>query len=1209
MTSVHLFSTLPTKPVPPVENKPIRYKKNTNKQTKTAGEKAPLGREKKPLPVIEVDPAIAVLQLEKFVGIIMQSLKDRKISRGALKRALKSMPGLVLSEKAVVSASACLQFVNHADMDIASVFLAELTLSMRANTKRTPPVPMSVTSLCKCITALSKFSCSPHVPREQIAAAKKYTELLTSLLQGVSAAETPPYKVIANGLLGLRKMDSDTPEVRALLAVLLPLIESGKGSSDSSNYISSLFALKEMTSGAPEVDNIVNAITSRVAASAEETQTSKQIVSSLHGLHSMSSSSPQTLKVISMLTAKILETDFVLTGQDIGSVLYGLKGMNDRVPEVRALVAALAPKMAASEGPLTGQSVGNMLYGLQSMSSNSSEVLASIEALTGKISSCTGHLSPQETANALYGLRRMRSGAAEVKHLLVALVPKISPTGKFSAQEVGNALFGLQSMRSIHAEVLPVLAALTPKVAACDEKLNAQAVSNALFGLRSMRSSVPEVYSLIQAIVPRVQSCDAPFSAKGLSMALFGLQFMSNRDPHVSELLTAITPLVAWHAPPGQSLSPGAGSEGSETGALNATEAANAIYGLRYMDSYSSELCTLLAALLPRVTGYSGPWSSLNIVKAMQGVHAMSSSHSEVRALLAVIASRLEDCEDFFSASDLSSIMTSLRNMSAGEEEVCSVLTLLEPRVLHCETFSPQDIVLLFRGLRSMKSDVPAVRRLLSVLAAKVSDCDAQFSVDHVTEVLSSLKGMNIEEQEVRFLLSVLSFKVAECDTGLSAENLSASIYGLRNMNSGSPQVRFVLSMLESKMTSSSGSGSSESWASKHISASLLGFYNMSSEQSEVRAMLAILAPKINQSGIWSAHNIGSAIFGLSNMNSDAKEVRQILTALTPKISSCVTSFGGHEIQGVLSGMKCMSSDTPEVRAVLAALGQQLADGNGDGGGSSGSSGGSSSSGSKPPTGGMTAESVSLALGGLQGMSSGSSGRPQVEVLQLLSTLSPRVVACKETLSPKELASALYGLQGMDIGCTETQPILERFRKDLLDISENIANIDALDVRRLLRVIDMLYEGFFDKNILEKLSSVVESSGDNREDVENDTKKIFLAQVRKQILANTNATVSYNTYLGNFEAMIVCRAKHPDVQGFGSGQEVSPDVIVNIELEEGSSALGNLSRKRYCYLRDNYLKEKLGIHVIRLNAADASVDNLQSLQQQLQNCLEVAFNR
>ena len=67
----------------------------------------------------------------------------------------------------------------------------------------------------------------------------------------------------------------------------------------------------------------------------------------------------------------------------------------------------------------------------------------------------------------------------------------------------------------------------------------------------------------------------------------------------------------------------------------------------------------------------------------------------------------------------------------------------------------------------------------------------------------------------------------------------------------------------------------------------------------------------------------------------------------------------------------------------------------------------------------FSCKNIANALFGLQGMSSDSA-----EVCSLLSALCPKVVECRESFSAQHIGNALYGLQGMSSDCVEVRSLL-----------------------------------------------------------------------------------------------------------------------------------------------------------------------------------------
>jgi very-short-patch-repair endonuclease len=387
------------------------------------------------------------------------------------------------------------------------------------------------------------------------------------------------------------------------------------------------------------------------------------------------------------------------------------------------------------------------------------------------------------------------------------------------------------------------------------------------------------------------------------------------------------------------------------------------------------------------------------------------------------------------------------------------------------------------------------------------------------------------------------------------------ALYGMQGMSSDSAEVRAMLLALVPKVESCRAALGAQA-----VGNSLYGMQKMSSDSTEMRAMLLALAPKVESCReALGAQALGNALFGMQKMSSDSAEVRAILLALVPRVESCREALGAQELGNALYGMQGMSSDSAEVRAMLLALVPRV----------------------ESCRAALGAQAVGNALYGMQGMSSDSA-----EVRAMLLALVPKVESCREALGAQELGNALYGMQGM-LEEDEYLTLLDF----LYDKTKSIAG-NALSCEQLISFAQPLALTFpklrtVSKDRYEKWENISSIINNEILECKNNFDAFFgpgnfrsapeqrVYDIAQKSFEITFLSVSSNEHLFNlFESDIVLRV--PIGDSLTCFQSNDRDLIINIEIDGIHHKQER--RKRFCMLRDDYLKSR-GVIIERIETS------------------------
>ena len=443
---------------------------------------------------------------------------------------------------------------------------------------------------------------------------------------------------VGNALYGLKRMNTEVPEVRILISALVPKVGSSPEILDAQAIGNSFYGLQNMQSNSVEVLQLLHVMAQKVNLSCPELD-GQAMGNSLYGLQGMSSDYPEVRAVVKALTTKLQTSTLDMNAQEMGNAIYGLQNMTSEHMEVRKLIAALTQKVIASKHELTSQEIGNAMFGLQGMSSSVFETRILVKQLALKIQQSHSVLDPQGVSNSLFGIQRMSSDCEEVRQLVQALANKIEHSWKLlGGQHLSNAMFGMQCLCSTEKEVRFLLQVLQGKIFSCRDELSAKQWSYAIFGLRNMNSDHGEVRNLVQAIAEKISVSSDTWTLQNLSMAMFGMQGMNSEADEVALLLNALankSTVIDF-------------TSGDRE--FNFKMLGNCIFGMQRMSTNSLNLCTILKYLpnvLSTIASYKMPlenqlFGSAICANILFGLQNCSCTNQSVNQLLRFVSQSIK---------------------------------------------------------------------------------------------------------------------------------------------------------------------------------------------------------------------------------------------------------------------------------------------------------------------------------------------------------------------------------------------------------------------------------------------------------------------------------------------------------------------------------------------------------------------------------------
>lgn len=253
---------------------------------------------------------------------------------------------------------------------------------------------------------------------------------------------------VKNVFRGMRRMNSDSSEVRALLKVLGPRLLR---SSQTMNVL--------------------------------------QLRAAFSGMRGLEGIKIEVRPLVATLVKKVKQCKQIFSPLCVGTSLASMVRLSSDKYEVRYLAASLVRCVDLCQKPLTAKLMGDAMFGLQLMSSDHAEVALLIKSVTVKVSECLGVFDDEDICHVLCGLREMNSHTAEVPPLVRALTSKMVRFTEFkTSKELSDSIFGLQGMTTDCPDFTALLAFLTPKIVQFKDPFQPEEIIRALYGLQGVRT-------------------------------------------------------------------------------------------------------------------------------------------------------------------------------------------------------------------------------------------------------------------------------------------------------------------------------------------------------------------------------------------------------------------------------------------------------------------------------------------------------------------------------------------------------------------------------------------------------------------------------------------------------------------------------------------------------------------------------------------------
>ena len=739
-------------------------------------------------------------------------------------------------------------------------------------------------------------------------------------------------------------------------------------------------------------------------------------------------------KVVELFHVKRLidtshEVEPIWEGYMLSQVIYGLRMFNMRTPGIGDYLTFICERVeeAKQNGRrMNNQEFANSLYGLQQFENSPlvDRLALGIVALSSQ---------PEDSRKR----SSLRNTFGEGEEALDEETMREVTSSPMNGQEISMSIYGMRSMSTSHAKtkssVLPkVLDFIALKVVESPATLSPRACANALNGLRGLNPSKLEACKrLLEVLLPKILATTGSGEEEGdsgqtfdpiaVGSALSGMKAMDAKTPAVLTLLDAL-----------------AGRIEQSQDIYNQDTVASCMVGMQYLSDEEPSVRRVLAALTeklnrqPGVRGGTVTWEGAKRQWSSVANEGLSDvlRRETVKLAVEVTGETLESTPDapedteagtaLFSAGNIALCLTSMRYMTGKHPQTRGMLDALQRKIMlraH-QPFRSQDIGRCLYGLQSISitSDQKgrfnnAARVLVGKLAEKLDQMEGDLMARDVGSALYGLKNSRIRKE-------IKNKERAEEESKSKDDKEQKKMEVDLHSEDLERELKRLLTVLAVRIATLPDTALN----AQSVGMALLGMKSMSSDAKEVQQVLHALTPRIKVSTL-DRQACANILYSMSKMSSGRSDVRNFLSALAPKIAACVREgsegFTPQEISNSFYGLQNMDSKHVETLAVLVALNKGLKHACTYG---------------FPAHGGatMTSQGVGNALSGFQTMEN-SNNHVVDESFGLLVGLMGTM---QETMSPKDLANAFMGLQGIEQLSKSVTLVLEFLLRKMRESTE-----------------------------------------------------------------------------------------------------------------------------------------------------------------------------
>ena len=235
------------------------------------------------------------------------------------------------------------------------------------------------------------------------------------------------------------------------------------------------------------------------------------------------------------------------------------------------------------------------------------------------------------------------------------------------------------------------------------------------------------------------------------------------------------------------------------------------------------------------------------------------------------------------------------------------------------EALSVAQLEQVFQSISFMSHRVGSVRVLLGVISEAVRDSEHELDIDQIATFMFSLLQMKSGVPEVREMITVLASKLSTCNQTINNDSASKLIGGFQGFSTKYSEVRSALDIVVKKLKENGEANTS--LTEIQLSRALYGMKRFSSDIDSVRRLTAWILTKAETCSM-NSEQVSQALYAVQSMDTDAVEVRALLEYLNQQVAQLEGETPLHDSDtfDILKSLETASYNADAVTKLISTI-------------------------------------------------------------------------------------------------------------------------------------------------------------------------------------------------------------------------------------------------------------------------------------------------
>jgi hypothetical protein len=627
-----------------------------------------------------------------------------------------------------------------------------------------------------------------------------------------SPSSIPHTKRLIVGFNGLRNCSVDHVSVRDTVRIVATSMDNYALRISLQQLASVLFGMRRMDSNYPEVAYMIDVLVDKIWNHSSGKINSLAITNALNGLQGKHSKHANVRQLISHLVPHF---DKCMDAMGTHELLYGMRGLEYLVTdssEVQMLYCYVSKALRKSGGKYDGNALKAAFLGLRNNTKMTGEIKSILKSLCDLVLALNT-MSNEQISKCLSSLRNFSTETKEVKYAIRALKQKLdNNSNPLTPEELSLCLWGIQGSPMSDKTTRSLLTSLSNSMILSQKNIpifRSADVEKCLRGLSKMYSCPEFVDSSACVIMDRVVRSMACNNAEFLSLenivqVLQGMKYFnssSSANEYSKQILNILLKNLKQlpndeldRASTGLLCSAVEGLKGCSLVEGNAADNVLSIvmrplktrkniakenililFSIFYKNKQTTSASTELLHFLSQHILTSPELFNLSDIAQciynLRYLNETSIHNSQVlAALVYALKYYIKDNPQYaYHATpvDISRILNGLQNLTTNsllQNEILTILQIVDAicKNRNTETFTmtSQEFLLALRGLHQMNNAHVEVRQTIRNLTQILLRSNIQFTRTEMDSMLTSLGGMNLNYIEIAELSNILKANI-----------------------------------------------------------------------------------------------------------------------------------------------------------------------------------------------------------------------------------------------------------------------------------------------------------------------------------------------------------------------------------------------------------------------------------------------------------------